>query len=102
MCASLPSALTDAAERVVAAARSRGCTVATVESCTAGALACLIADAGHATEAFHGGIVVYTKAAKSALVGVSPALLERHTAVVVRWRWPWRAVGWNAFLPMLS
>ena len=55
--------------------------MATVESCTAGALACLLADAEGAGDVFHGGFVVYTKAAKSAAVGVPPQLIERHTAV---------------------
>jgi PncC family amidohydrolase len=55
--------------------------VATVESCTAGALACLLADAEGAGDVFHGGFVVYTKAAKSAGVGVPPELIEKHTAV---------------------
>jgi nicotinamide-nucleotide amidase len=81
MSASFPAALTDTAERIVRSARSLGRTVATVESCTAGALACLLSDAEGATDAFHGGFVVYTKAAKSAVVGVSPGLIERHTAV---------------------
>jgi PncC family amidohydrolase len=55
--------------------------VATVESCTAGALTSLLADAEGAGAAFHGGFVVYTKAAKSAAVGVPAGLIERHTAV---------------------
>lgn len=80
MSASSP-ALKDVADRVVRSARSRGRTVATVESCTAGALACVLADAEGATDVFHGGFVAYTKTAKSAVVGVSPGLIEKHTAV---------------------
>jgi nicotinamide mononucleotide (NMN) deamidase PncC len=45
MSVSSTPALTDAAERIVRTAKAFGCTVATVESCTAGALACLLADA---------------------------------------------------------
>ena len=81
MSTSFPSASTEAADRVVRFARSLGRTVATVESCTAGALACLLADAEGATDAVHGGFVVYTKVAKSAVVGVTPGLIESHSAV---------------------
>src|SRR5687768_16456659 len=77
----LSPALRKSAKRVVRAAKSVGRSVATVESCTAGALACLLADAEGAGDAFQGGIVAYTKAAKSALVGVPAELLEKHTAV---------------------
>jgi len=80
MSASSP-ALRKAAERAVRSAKSVGRTVATVESCTAGALACLLADAEGAGDVFQGGIVAYTKAAKSALVGVPAEFLENHTAV---------------------
>ena len=55
--------------------------MATVESCTVGALACLLADAEGAGDVFHGGLVVYTKAAKSAAAGVPTEVIERHTAV---------------------
>jgi nicotinamide-nucleotide amidase len=74
-------ALREAAVRLVRCAKSQGRSVATVESCTAGALACLLADAEGASDVFHGGFVVYTKAAKSAAVGVPPELIEEHTAV---------------------
>ena len=80
MSASSP-ALRKEAERVVRSAKSVGRSVATVESCTAGALARLLADAEGAGDVFQGGIVAYTKAAKSALVGVLSELLEKHTAV---------------------
>ena len=74
-------ALDAAAERTLGLAKSVGCTLATVESCTAGALAALLADAPGASECFHGGFVVYTKANKVAAVGVPPDLIKAHTAV---------------------
>ena len=74
-------ALREAAGRVVRSAKSRGRTVATVELCTAGALACVLADAEGASDVLHGGFVVYTKAAKSVAAGVPPELIEKHTAV---------------------
>ena len=79
---SAPSpALRETADGVVRAAKSRGRSLATVESCTAGALACLLADGKGASNVFQGGFVVYTKAAKSTVVGVPGSLIERHTAV---------------------
>jgi hypothetical protein len=75
------TALSAAAERTSALAKSHGCTLAIVESCTAGALAALLADAPGASDLFHGGFVVYTKVNKTAAVGVPPDLIKVHTAV---------------------
>ena len=69
------------AATVVEAAHERGLTLATAESCTAGALANLLANAPGAGEAFHGGFVVYTKENKSKALGVPAALIEKHSAV---------------------
>jgi PncC family amidohydrolase len=41
----------------------------------------LLADAPGATDLFHGGFIVYTKANKIGAVGVPAALIEAHTAV---------------------
>lgn len=73
--------LEDHAEHVVKLATDRHMTLATVESCTAGALVHLLAQAEGAIEAVHGGFVVYTKQNKIAAVGVPVDLLARHTAV---------------------
>jgi PncC family amidohydrolase len=75
------ASLAAAAERTLRLAKSHGCTLATVESCTAGALAALLADAPGASDVFHGGFIVYTKANKTAAVGIPPDLIETHTAV---------------------
>ena len=61
------------AAKVVELAKAAKVTLATAESCTAGALAMLLADAPGAAERFHGGFVVYTKQNKTAALGV-PAL----------------------------
>jgi nicotinamide mononucleotide (NMN) deamidase PncC len=71
------AALSAAAERTLGMAKSHGCTLATVESCTAGALAALLADGPGASDLFHGGFVVYTKANKTAAVGVPYDLIQR-------------------------
>jgi nicotinamide-nucleotide amidase len=69
------------AERVMGAARERGMTLVTAESCTGGALAALLADAPGAGEVLHGGFVAYSKANKTVALGVPEALIGRHTAV---------------------
>jgi hypothetical protein len=73
--------LEDHAEHVVKLARDRHMTLATVESCTAGSLAHLLAQAEGASEAVHGGFGVYIKENKIASVGVSVDLLARHSVV---------------------
>ena len=69
------------AERLVGLAKSKKLTLLTVKSCTAGALACALADAEGAGEVFHGGFVVYSKENKSSAVGVPVELISKHTAV---------------------
>jgi nicotinamide-nucleotide amidase len=76
-----PPSLQDQAERVVTFARDRHMSLATVESCAAGALVHLLAQAEGASEAVHGGFVVYTKENKIAATGAPIALLAKHTAV---------------------
>jgi PncC family amidohydrolase len=75
------SALSDKAVAVLAEAKARELTLATAESCTGGALAVLLSNAPGASENFHGGFVVYTKANKTAALGVPAELIEAHTAV---------------------
>jgi nicotinamide-nucleotide amidase len=68
-------------ERIVAKAKRANLTLATVESCTAGALACALAEPAGAGETFQGGLVVYTKESKSVAAGVPADLIVQHTAV---------------------
>lgn len=68
-------------ESVIQAAKRRGLFLATAESCTAGALVQFLASAPGATEAVHGGFVVYTKANKTVALGVPEVLLSRLSAV---------------------
>jgi nicotinamide-nucleotide amidase len=72
--------LKEKAAIVVAAARTRGLTIITAESCTAGRLAATLTDAPGASEVVHGGFVTYTEACKEAL-GVPPELVARHGPV---------------------
>ncbi len=61
------------------AARNR--TLAVAESCTGGGLGGLITEVPGASAAFAGGWITYSNALKSSLLGVDPALIERHGAV---------------------
>jgi nicotinamide-nucleotide amidase len=75
------AALAQCAGRVLEEAKARHLSLVTAESCTAGALAVLLANAPGAAESFHGGFVCYTKAQKFAALAVAPELIETHTAV---------------------
>jgi nicotinamide-nucleotide amidase len=81
MTRSAPNELASHAARVIEAAQKAGVTLAAAESCTAGALATLLANAPGAGEIFHGSFVVYTKENKVKALGVEAALIARHSAV---------------------
>lgn len=74
-------ALVELAERAIKEARRQGLRLVTVESCTAGALSTLLADIPGAGDALEGGFVSYAKSFKSGVLGVSPEILTRDTAV---------------------
>ncbi len=59
----------------------RGEQVAVAESCTGGWLAKVLTDRAGSSAWFERGVVVYSNAAKADLLGVPPALIERHGAV---------------------
>ncbi|MDX2204150.1 MAG: CinA family protein [Hyphomicrobiaceae bacterium] len=71
----------DIAARLLKLASEKRATLATAESCTAGCLATLLADAPGGGTHFHGGFVVYSKEQKQAALGVDPALISSHSAV---------------------
>ena len=68
-------------ELILDAARARGATIATAESCTAGLVATRLTDVAGSSDVVLGGIVAYANDVKHALLGVPGALLERHGAV---------------------
>ncbi len=61
--------------------RDRGLTVATAESCTGGLLAKRLTDTPGSSDYFVGGVVAYSDALKTSLLGVDPALLAAHGSV---------------------
>ncbi|MBW7921790.1 MAG: nicotinamide-nucleotide amidohydrolase family protein [Rubellimicrobium sp.] len=69
------------AAAIIAAARARGATLATAESCTGGMVAAALTDTPGSSAAFLAGIVSYANAAKVALLGVRAQTLARHGAV---------------------
>ncbi|MEM9579703.1 MAG: CinA family protein [Pseudomonadota bacterium] len=68
-------------ERILAAAVPAGIVISTAESCTGGMLAAALTDELGSSAMFDRGFVTYTNAAKTELLGVSPATLERVGAV---------------------
>ncbi len=58
-----------------------GRTIATAESCTAGLLAARLTERPGSSSYVAGGLVTYSNAAKTALLGVDSALIELHGAV---------------------
>lgn len=59
----------------------RGCTFAAAESCTGGRLSAELTETPGASEVFREGFVTYSNEAKTARLGVPPALLAAHGAV---------------------
>ncbi|MCY3003191.1 MAG: competence/damage-inducible protein A [Planctomycetota bacterium] len=60
---------------------SKGRKLALAESCTGGLAAELLTEAAGASQVFQAGWVTYSNEAKSACLGVDPALIVRHGAV---------------------
>ena len=58
-----------------------GRSLAVAESCTAGLMAARLTERPGSSAYFAGGVVAYSNQAKSDLLGVDPALIERHGAV---------------------
>jgi len=73
--------LSQQAAKVIKLAKAAGVSLASAESCTAGALAVLLADAPEAAKYFQGGFVVYTKENKTATLGVPADLIAAQSAV---------------------
>ncbi|MWD29489.1 nicotinamide-nucleotide amidohydrolase family protein [Aquicoccus sp. SCR17] len=69
------------AARILDAARAAGAMIATAESCTGGMISARLTDVAGSSDVFDRGFVTYSNAAKTDMLGVSPATLEHHGAV---------------------
>ncbi|KGJ18899.1 CinA family protein [Paracoccus sanguinis] len=69
------------AAEVLAAARARGVTLATAESCTGGLIAAALTEVPGSSDVVDCGFVTYSNAAKTRMLGVSEATLAAHGAV---------------------
>ncbi len=67
--------------RVLAACRGKGLKLATAESCTGGLVAGALTDIAGSSDVLERGFVVYSNAAKTEMLGVPAALIERVGAV---------------------
>jgi len=61
--------------------KEHGKTLSTAESMTGGLIAKRMTDIHGSSKVFHGGAVVYSDAAKIAVLGVNPDTIAKHTAV---------------------
>jgi nicotinamide-nucleotide amidase len=71
----------DLAATVLDACRSRHLTVGVAESCTGGLLGARLTAVAGSSDVFHGGVIAYSNAIKSSLLGVPADLLREHGAV---------------------
>ena len=74
-------AIDDLARRVLGAARARGITLATAESCTGGLVAGALTAIAGSSDVVEGGLVTYSNAAKTSLLGVDTQLIAKVGAV---------------------
>jgi nicotinamide-nucleotide amidase len=76
-----PQDVEAAARTVLDRARVRGWRIATAESCTGGLVSGALTEIAGSSDVVDRGFVTYSNAAKSELLGVDPALIERVGAV---------------------
>ncbi|MDP8916672.1 MAG: CinA family protein [Pseudomonadota bacterium] len=69
------------AQAVLAAARSRGWTLATAESCTGGLLGAALTEVPGSSDVYERGFITYANQAKQEMLGVVPQLIAAHGAV---------------------
>ena len=77
----LPAEIIGLAAEVVDSLRSRGETVSTAESLTAGAVSSAIVSVAGASDVFVGGVTAYRDEIKISHLSIDPALIEEHTSV---------------------
>lgn len=77
----LPDATLNDAARLLLALQAKNLTIATAESCTGGLIAAALTAIPGSSASVEAGFVTYSNAAKSRMLGVDPALIERVGAV---------------------
>lgn len=75
------------AEAVLNAAREQSLHIATAESCTGGLVAATLTAIPGSSEVVEAGLVAYSNAAKTALLGVPETLIAEHGAVSTQVAW---------------
>ena len=73
--------LKEHAQQALDALKAAKVTIVTAESCTAGSIAALLAQAEGASDILHGGFIAYTKEHKTEALGVPWRLLKEQSAV---------------------
>lgn len=68
-------------DQIAAALLARGQTLATAESCTGGLVGAALTDLPGSSRWYLGGVVAYSNALKTRLLGVPPEILAAHGAV---------------------
>lgn len=76
-----PLDLTETAARTLEDLRRRKLLIATAESCTGGLLAGVLTEIAGSSDVVDCGFVTYSNAAKTAMLGVPAALIDKHGAV---------------------
>lgn len=77
----VPESTIEQAAQTLDTCRRAGLKVATVESCTGGLVAAVLTEIAGSSDVVERGFVTYSNEAKTALVGVPAALIERVGAV---------------------
>jgi nicotinamide-nucleotide amidase len=76
-----PEQIDSAAQRVVEGARRRGWTLTAAESCTGGLVCAALTEVPGASDILGRGVVTYSNAAKTDLLGVPDGVIAAHGAV---------------------
>jgi nicotinamide-nucleotide amidase len=66
---------------ILALCRARGLTLASAESCTGGMVGAALTDVAGSSDVYERGVITYSNAAKTALLGVRPETLDAFGAV---------------------
>jgi nicotinamide-nucleotide amidase len=76
-----PADIIASAEVLLDTCRNKGLRVVTAESCTGGLIAGALTEVPGSSDVVERGFVTYSNAAKVELLGVAPAVIDRHGAV---------------------